>query len=238
MFKTIIGTKKGMTQLFDSTGNLVPVTVISAGPCTVTNVMTKERNGYSAVQLGYGDIKEKALNKSLAGMFKKNNTPARRYLKEFRVKDVSTFQIGQEIKVDVFKPGDFVDVSGISIGKGFAGAVKRHGFRGGPATHGQSDKQRSVGSIGDQGHQHVTKGHRMPGRLGYEMVTIQKLKVVEVIPEHNAILVNGAVPGARDVILVIKNTTKTIKVQAAKPQAADKKKSAKQHAAAKAPAKK
>src|SRR3989339_1989608 len=223
MLKSILGTKVGMTQIFDDRGNIVPVTVIAAGPCTVTAVLTKDKNGYTAVQLGFGDIKEKAVSKPLAGQFKKNNIAVRRYLREFRATSVDGLTVGQEIKVDVFKPGDYVDISGTSIGHGFAGAVKRHGFKGGPSTHGQSDRQRAVGSIGDQGHQHVTKGHRMPGRLGFETVTVQKLKVIAVEPEKNVILLEGSVPGVKNGLLVVANTLKKVTAhKAAKP--ADKKK--------------
>ncbi|OGS17245.1 MAG: 50S ribosomal protein L3 [Elusimicrobia bacterium RIFOXYA2_FULL_50_26] len=226
MLKSILGTKVGMTQIFDDRGNIVPVTVIAAGPCTVTAVLTKDKNGYTAVQLGFGDIKEKAVSKPLAGQFKKNNIAVRRYLREFRATSVDGLTVGQEIKVDVFKPGDYVDISGTSIGHGFAGAVKRHGFAGGPSTHGQSDRQRAVGSIGDQGHQHVTKGHRMPGHLGCELVTIQRLRVVTVDAEKNIMLIEGAVPGVKKGLLAIANTVKKVKAPQVKA-APDKKKAKK-----------
>ncbi|HBU69799.1 MAG TPA: 50S ribosomal protein L3 [Elusimicrobia bacterium] len=223
MLKSILGTKEGMTQVFDQTGNLISVTVILAGPCVVTDIKTKERDGYDSVQLGFGEIKEKALSRPQLGQFKKKNITPKRYLREFRVKDTAAMQVGQEIKVDMFHPGDYVDVTGTSIGRGYAGAVKRHGFKGGPSTHGQSDRQRAVGSIGDQGHQHVTKGHRMPGRLGFETVTVQKLKVIAVEPEKNVILLEGSVPGVKNGLLVVANTLKKVTAhKAAKP--ADKKK--------------
>lgn len=223
MIKSMLGTKVGMTQVFDDQGNIVPVTVISAGPCTVTAVLTKEKNGYTAVQLGFGAVKEKSLRLPFAGQFKKNNIAPKKYLREFRMADVTGLEVGQEIKIDIFKSGDFVDVSGVSIGHGFAGAVKRHGFAGGPASHGQSDRQRAVGSIGDQGHQHVTKGHRMPGHLGHELVTIQKLKVFSVDASKNVLLLRGAVPGPKKSLVVINNTVKKIKPPQVK-KATDKKK--------------
>jgi large subunit ribosomal protein L3 len=211
--KSIIGTKIGMTQIYDQIGNVIPVTVIAAGPCVVTGIRTKEKDGYTAVQLGYGDIKEKALNKPAGGFFKKNNIPAKKHLREFRG-DVAGFTMGQEIKADIFKPGDYVDVYGFSKGKGYAGGVKRHGFAGGPSTHGQSDRQRAPGSLGAQGWQRVIKGLRMAGHLGHEIVTIQKLEIAAVDPAKNLLLIKGAMPGPNKGIIVINETVKRRKAKA------------------------
>jgi len=225
MLKSIIGTKVGMTQIFDAKGNIVPVTVVTAGPCLVTEVRTKERDGYTAVQLGYGEVKEKALTKPELGQFKKKNLALKRVLKEFRLDDVTAFQVGQELKADIFKEGDFVDVTAKSKGKGFAGAVKRHNFRGGPTTHGQSDRLRAPGSSGSQGPQRVLKGSRRPGHMGDEMITVQHMKVVSVDPEKNYILINGSVPGANKGVVVVSQTVKKLKhFVAPKAVASDKKK--------------
>jgi large subunit ribosomal protein L3 len=216
-----------MTQIFDKAGNIVPVTVISASPCVVTHVMTTEKNGYNAIQVGYGDTKEKSLTKAMLGQFKKRNLTPRRSIREIRAADVSGYQVGQEIKVDVFQPGDYVDVSGVTKGKGYAGGVKRYNFRGGPSTHGQSDRQRAPGSLGAQGFQRVIKGLRMAGHLGHENVTIQRLEIVAVDPQKNLLLIKGAVPGVNKGIVVIEQTVKRIKAKAAEPAAkAEKKKAA------------
>lgn len=213
MLKTIIGTKVGMTQIFDKSGNVVPVTVISAGPCIISNIRTKEKNGYSALVLSYGDVKEKSLTKPFIGQFKKNNIPVKKYLREIRINDTSAYQVGQEIKAEIFQAGSYVDVSGRTKGKGFAGTVKRHGFSGGPSTHGQSDRQRSPGSIGSQGPQRVLKGMRMAGHLGNEIDTTQKLEIVAVDSSKNMILVKGAVPGVHGAILIVSETKKRVKVR-------------------------
>ena len=210
--KSIIGTKIGMTQVFDQTGNIVPVTIISAGPCVITNILTKEKDGYTAIQLGYGEAKEKNATKAFAGIFKKNNIPLKKTLREFRTNDIAEYKIGQEIKVDVFQAGDYVDVSGMSKGKGFAGVVKRYHFAGGPSTHGQSDRQRAPGTSGAGGIQRVLKGTKKPGHMGYEFVTIQRLQVIGVDPEKNFLLIKGAVPGTNKGTLLIANTVKKIKV--------------------------
>jgi large subunit ribosomal protein L3 len=228
MLKSILGSKIGMTQIFDQC-NLVPVTVISAGPCIVTAVRTAEKDGYTAVQVGFGSIKEKSVNKPLAGQFKKANVAPQKFVREFRTGDVSSYQVGQELKVvDIFKPGDFVDVCGVSKGKGFAGVMKRHNFGGGPATHGQSDRQRAPGAIGSQRPQRVLRGLRMAGHLGNENITIQKLKVVAVDPEKNLLMIKGAVPGVKHGLLVIEGTVKkvTVHAQAKAPAAGGKKKEA------------
>jgi large subunit ribosomal protein L3 len=228
MLKSIIGTKIGMTQVFDETGNIIPVSVVQAGPCIITSVRTKEKDGYAAIQMGFGDVKkEKNLSKAYLGQFKKKNLAPKKFVQEFRVDDAANYQIGQEIKVDLFQSGDFVDVTGLTKGKGFAGTVKRHGFGGGPSTHGQSDRQRAPGAIGAQGFQRVIKGLRMAGHLGNEYVTIQRLKIVTVDPEKNVLLIRGALPGINRGIVVIENTVKRVKAAVEpKGKAADKKKAA------------
>jgi large subunit ribosomal protein L3 len=212
MLKSIIGKKVGMTQVFDNKGNLIPVTVVEAGPCVVTGIRTAEKDGYSAVQLGFGDAKEKNLNRAKLGLFKKNNITPKKVVKEFRVSDAAEISIGQEIKADIFKAGDYVDVSAVTKGKGYAGVIKRHNFGMQPATHGQSDRTRARGSSGGQGPQKVLKGMRMSGHLGNEFVTIQKLLVVNVDAEKSILLIKGAVPAVKTGTLFISNTLKKIPV--------------------------
>jgi large subunit ribosomal protein L3 len=212
MLKSIIGKKIGMTQVFSDKGNLIPVTVVEAGPCVVTGVRTAEKDGYTAVQLGFDNAKEKNLNKAKLGLFKKNNISPKKVVKEFRVADVAEFSVGQEIKADIFKAGDYVDVSAVTKGKGYAGVIKRHNFGMQPTTHGQSDRTRARGSSGGQGPQKVLKGMRMSGHLGNEFVTIQKLLVVNVDPEKNVLLIKGAVPAVKMGTLFISNTLKKIPV--------------------------
>ncbi|AKL98672.1 50S ribosomal protein L3 [Endomicrobium proavitum] len=212
MSKSIIGKKVGMTQVFDDKGNLVPVTVVEAGPCVVTSVLNVEKNGYSAVQLGFGDVAEKKLLKAQAGFFKKNNIAPKKVVREFRTKDVTGYTVGQEIKADVFKAGDYVDVTAITKGKGFAGVIKRHNFGMQPRTHGQSDRMRARGSSGGQGPQKVLKGMRMSGHLGNEYVTIQKLLVVRADADNNLLLIKGSVPAVKTGTLLISSTLKKIPV--------------------------
>lgn len=194
----IIGKKIGMSNIFNSNGEVVPVTVILAGPCKVVNVRTKEKDGYDAIQLGFGEKKEKNISKPVIGQFKKNNLAATAVLKEFRLYNAAEFKIGDEVKVDLFKEGDIIKVKGKSKGKGFQGVMKRHNFGGvGGTTHGQSDRLRAPGSIGASSFpSRVFRGQRMAGRMGFENVTISNLKVVKVLPEENLILIKGAVPGA------------------------------------------
>lgn len=218
MLKSIIGSKVGMTQVFDEKGKLVPVTVIEAGPCVVTAVKTVENNGYNAVQLGFANVEEKKLNKAQAGLFKKNNIAPKKVLKEIRLSDVSGLTVGQEIKADIFKAGDYVDVTGVSKGKGFAGVIKRHNFGQQPVTRGASDRTRARGSSGSQGPQRVLKGMRMSGRLGQDTVTVQKLLVVSVDAEKNVLLLRGAVPSVKKATLVINNTVKKIPVVVVKKE--------------------
>lgn len=209
MARAIIGRKVGMTQVFTADGTLIPVTVVQAGPCVVVNKRTVEKNGYSAVQLGFDKIlKEKKVNCPAKGYFKKQGVDAHKVLKEFRVADDSSLEVGQEVNATLFAEGDIVDVQGTSIGKGFQGVVKRFGFGGGPKTHG-SHFHREPGSIGMCEFPGETeKGRPMPGRMGGDKVTVQKLSVVKVIPETNLILVKGAIPGHDNGIVFIKETIK------------------------------
>ncbi|MDR1400698.1 MAG: 50S ribosomal protein L3 [Endomicrobium sp.] len=210
MLKSIIGEKIGMTQVFDARGNVVPVTIIKAGPCVITGLRTVEKDGYLAVQLGFGEVLEKSLVNSQVNFFKKNNVSPKKVVREFRVTDVSAFSIGQEIKVSVFKVGDYVDVSALTKGKGYAGVIKRHNFSMQPVSHGQSDRTRARGSSGSAGHQKVFKGMKMSGHLGNECVTIQKLLVVNVDVEKSMMLIRGSVPAVKSGTLLISNTLKKI----------------------------
>jgi large subunit ribosomal protein L3 len=208
--KGILGKKLGMTQIFDEQGEVIPVTVIEAGPCYVTQKKTLERDGYTAVQLGFEEIKPGRANKPKLGHLAKNNLPPLRYLREFRVSDHSDLSEGQKLDVSVFEVADRVDVIGLSKGRGFAGVVKRHGFSGGPKTHGQSDRWRAPGAISAGSTPgRVFKGLRMAGRMGNKQVTVQNLEVVLVDPERNLLAVKGAVPGARNGLLIIRGIRKT-----------------------------
>lgn len=211
--KVILGQKVGMTQIFNEKGERIPVTVIYAGNCRSTDVKTVERDGYSAVQLGYGEKNEKKLTLPYKGIFAPKKLKPAYWVKEFRVADPKPFQVGQKVPVSVFSAGDYVDVSGTSKGKGFAGVMKRHGFSGLPASHGASDKERSGGSSGGgsgQG-QRVLKGTRMAGHAGAEWVTTQKLEVVKVDPEQEILVLQGAVPGVSRGYVVVKETIKVKK---------------------------
>lgn len=191
----ILGTKLGMTQIFDEAGIAIPVTVIKVGPCTVTQVKTKDTDGYSAIQLGYGEVKPKALNKPKLGHLAKSSAPALRHLNEYRTDNVGDYTPGQEIKADIFSEGQIVDVSGKSIGRGFAGNQKRHNFGRGPMSHG-SKNHREPGSIGaGTTPGRVYPGKKMAGRMGGTRVTIRKLTVVKVDVERNLLLIKGAIPG-------------------------------------------
>ncbi len=208
MLKGLIGKKIGMTQIFDESGVAVPITLIEAGPCYVTQVRTPQSDRYSAVQLGFGEIKPKRLTGGQMGHLKNSGAPPLRYLREFRVKE-HDLKLGEKITVDVFAVGEFVDVIGNSKGKGFAGAMKRHNFRGASITHGQSDRQRAVGSIGaTSGTAHVFKGKKMPGHLGTDRVTTQNLKVAFVDPERNLIGLRGSVPGSKGGLVMLKEARK------------------------------
>jgi large subunit ribosomal protein L3 len=204
--KGIIGKKVGMTQIFDESGNVIPVTVIEAGPCYVTQIRTAERDGYMAIQLGFGETKPQRLTKGQLGHLQRNNLPALRYLREFRLRngDVDVTE-GQEIKADIFEVGERVDVIGQSKGRGFQGTVKRHHFHRQPKTHGQSDRERAPGSIGAGSTPgRVRKGMRMSGHMGDERVTIQNLEVIVVDAEKNLIAVRGSIPGANGGIVMLK----------------------------------
>ncbi len=201
-----------MTQIFDENERVVPVTLIEAGPCYVTQKKEKETDGYMAVQLGFEEIPDKRLNKPLAGHLKKAGVPMLKHLREFRVKDHSDLELGQVISADVFEVGDLVDVVGTSKGKGFAGVVKRHHFAGGPKTHGQSDRHRAPGSIGaGTTPGRVFKGMRMAGRMGGQRVTVSNLEVVIVDKDRNLIAVKGAIPGAKNGLVEVKEARKTKK---------------------------
>lgn len=207
--KGILGKKIGMTQIFDENGEVVPVTVIQAGPCYVTQIRTEERDGYRAVQLGFEEVPRKRLNKPELGHLEKAGVPPLRYLREFPLDEGEEYELGQRIDVSIFQRGDLVDVTGYTKGRGFAGGIKRHGFRRQPKTHGQSDRERAPGAVSagtDPGR--VFKGKRMPGRFGNERVTVQNLKVMLVDPERNLLAVKGAVPGARNGLLIIREAVK------------------------------
>lgn len=207
MVKGILGRKLGMTQIFDEEGKVVPVTVIEAGPCLVVQKKTVATDGYDAVQLGFLERKEKRTTKPLKGHFAKANLKPMRYLRELRLANAADYQVGQEIKCDIFASGDRVDVTGTSIGKGFAGGIKRWGFHRGPMAHG-SKYHRRVGSLQSRDASRVFPGRKMPGHLGAERVTVQNLKVVRVDPDKNLMLIKGAVPGATGALLVIKDSVK------------------------------
>ncbi len=199
----IIGRKIGMSNVFNAAGDLIPVTVIKAGPCKIISIKTLDKDGYNALQLGFEEKKEKNVTKPVNGQFKKSNLKPSKYLKEFRFSSIEEYKIGDEVKVDFFKEGEKIKVRGRSKGKGFQGVMKRHGFGGvGGTTHGQSDRLRAPGSIGASSYpSRVFKGQRMGGRKGYENVTVSNLTVEKILPGENIILVKGAVPGAVNSIL-------------------------------------
>jgi large subunit ribosomal protein L3 len=210
MEKFILGTKQEMTQVFDEDGNVIPSTLIEAGPVVVTQLKSEEprttadgevqgkKDGYNAVQVGFGRKSLKRINKP------QKKDKAYRWIREFRISKDNSFEVGQKIDVSIFNKGDVVKISGLSKGKGFQGVVKRWGFHGGPRTHGQKHSEREPGSIGATGPQRVFKGKKMPGRMGGKRVSVQNLKVVDVIPERNILVVSGAVPGHRGTLLEIR----------------------------------
>lgn len=206
--KTLIGKKVEMTQIFDETGKVIPVTVIEAGPCLVAQVKSVETDGYNAIQLGYGDVKESKLNKPEKGHFAKAKLALKKHLREFRMDSVDGVNVGDEIKVDTFVVGDRIDVQGTSKGKGFQGVIKRHGQSRGPMGHGSMYHRRpgSMGPTSTPGR--VFKGKKLPGHMGRVTVTIQNLDVVKVDLDKNAILVKGSVPGAKGAILKLKTSVK------------------------------
>ena len=208
MKKGLIGKKIGMTQIFDEAGKVIPVTVIEAGPCVVSQVKTEETDGYNSIQLGFGAIKESKVNKPERGHFTKANIAPARYLREFRVDSIEDVKVGDELKADIFMAGDKIDIQGTSKGKGFQGVIKRHGQHRGPMGHGSMYHRRpgSMGSTSTPGR--VFKGKKLPGHMGAETVTIQNLEVIKVDLDKNIILVKGSVPGAKGSILKIKSSVK------------------------------
>ena len=207
--KGLLGTKVGMTQIFDETGDVLPITLIEAGPCYVTQVREPKNDGYIAVQLGFGEVKPKKLTGGQLGHLKRHDLPPLRFLREFRLKSSDGVSEGDKLTVEVFAVGDHVDVVGISKGKGFAGGIKRHGFRSQPKTHGQSDRERAPGSHGATSTPgRVFKGSRGPGHMGSERVTSQNIKVVLVDPERNLLGVRGSVPGPKGGLVMVKEARK------------------------------
>ena len=205
--KTLIGKKVGMTQIFDEKGRVIPVTVIEAGPCVVAQVKSVETDGYNAIQLGFGDVKESKLNKPEKGHFAKANIAPKKHLREFRLEEIS-YNVGDEIKADIFAAGDAVDITGTSKGKGFQGVIKRHGQSRGPMGHGSMYHRRpgSMGPTSTPGR--VFKGKKLPGHMGRVTVTIQNLDVVKVDSDKNVVLVKGSVPGPKGAILKLKTSVK------------------------------
>ena len=209
MQKAIIGKKIGMTQIFDETGKVVPVTVVEAGPCGVSFKKTVENDGYAAVQLGFGDLKPHKVNKPMAGHFKKSNVAPKRTLREFRFENTDAYELGQIIKADVFAAGDKIDVTGTSKGKGYAGVIKRWNFQRLKETHGSGPVARHGGSMGAcSTPSRVWKGKKMAGHLGTEKVTVQNLAVVKVDAENNLIAIKGAIPGPNGGTVVLKDSCK------------------------------
>lgn len=199
MAKFILGKKIAMTRVYDKNGKMIPVTLVEAGPCVVTKIISKEKEGYNAIQIGFG--KAKRISKPLAGQIKKLGQF--KYLKEFIVADPNAYKIGQIIDVSAFSQGDIVKVSGVSKAKGYAGGMKRFGFKGGPASHGQKHSSRERGSVGPRFPEHVVKGVRMPGRMGGARISAKGLAVVEIDKENNILAIKGAIPGRRDTLIEI-----------------------------------
>jgi large subunit ribosomal protein L3 len=213
----ILGTKLGMTQVFNEAGQVVPVTVVQAGPCVVTSVRTPDTDGYSAVQIGYGEINPRKVTKPVAGLFEKAGVTPRRYLAEIRTTAASEYTLGQEVTASVFEAGQLVDVSGRSKGKGFAGVMKRHGFKGLSSSHGTQRKHRSPGSIGACATPgHVFKGVRMAGRMGGQTTTVQSLTVHAVDAERGLLLIKGAVPGPSGRVVFVRSAARNLTTGAAR----------------------
>lgn len=209
MIKGLIGKKIGMTQIFDEAGKVVPVTVIEAGPCVVTQLKTAENDGYEAVQLGFGDVSPKHTNKPMTGHFKKNDLPFKRTLKEFRLDEISNVNVGDVLKADVFAAGDVIDVSGVSKGKGFQGAIKRHNQHRLKETHGTGPVVRQAGSMGAcSSPSRIFKGKGMAGHMGAENVTVQNLVIVKIDAENNLIAIKGAIPGPKGGVVCITDAVK------------------------------
>ena len=208
MKKAILTTKIGMTQIFNEDGVLTPVTVLQAGPCVVTQVKTVENDGYSAIQVGFGDIREKLVNKPQKGHFDKAGVSAKRYVKEFRLEDAQNYTLGQEIKADIFAAGDKIDATAKSKGKGFQGAIKRHGQSRGPMAHGSKYHSHAGSNVSATTPGRVFKGKHMPGHMGSVRVTVQNLEVVRVDADQNLILVKGSVPGPKKSLVMLKESVK------------------------------
>ena len=216
MQKAIIGKKVGMTQIFDESGKVIPVTVVEAGPCVVTQKKTVETDGYVAVQLGFEDIKESKLTKPEAGHLKKAGVEAKKHLKEFKLEDAAEMNVGDVVKADTFAAGDMIDVTGISKGHGYQGVIKRHGAHRTDMTHGGGPVHRHAGSMGASSHQsRIFPGKIGAGQMGNEQVTIENLEVVKVDAELNMIVIRGAIPGPKGGLVYIRNTVKTHKVKQA-----------------------
>jgi large subunit ribosomal protein L3 len=209
--KGIIGKKIAMTQIFSEDGKMIPVTMLEVGPCVIAQIKTSEKEGYNALQLGFGEVKPKKVKQAMKGHFDSAETEPRRHLAEIRVEDTSPYEVGQEITAELFSKGDRVDVRATSKGKGFAGVIKRHNFRGGPGSHG-SHLHRAPGSIGQASTpSRVFKGTKLPGRMGNEKVTALNLEVVDVKPERNLLLVRGSIPGPNGGLLVVRESIKGAK---------------------------
>ena len=216
MKKAIIGKKVGMTQIFDESGKVIPVTVVEAGPCVVTQKKTNETDGYEAVQLGFEDIKESKLSKPEAGHLKKAGVEAKKHLKEFRLEDCSALNVGDVVKADTFAAGDWIDVTGITKGHGYQGVIKRHGAHRTDMTHGGGPVHRHAGSMGASSHQsRIFPGKIGAGQMGNEQVTIENLEIVKVDAELNMIVIRGAIPGPKGGLVYIRNTVKNHKVKQA-----------------------
>lgn len=211
MPKGILGKKVGMTQMFTENGLAVPMTVIEAGPCIVVQKRTPEKDGYSAIQIGFGEKRENLFNKPLKGHFSRSGVRPLRHLRELRVEDTGSYEVGQEIKADIFEQGEKVDVVGTSKGRGFAGAIKRHGFHRGPSSHG-SKYHRGSGALAAKGPAKVFKGRKLPGHLGTDRVTVQNLEVVVVDAGRNLLAVKGAIPGPKGGMVLVKPSAKSRKL--------------------------
>ena len=209
MKKAILATKVGMTQIFNEDGMLIPVTVLQAGPCVVTQVKTDENDGYTAVQVGFGDIREKLVNKPETGHFAKAGVAVKRFVKEFRFENAAEYEVGQEIKADIFAAGDHIDATAVSKGKGFQGAIKKNGQHRAPMAHGSKfhRHQGPNGACSDPSK--VFKGKGMPGHMGHKQITVQNLEIVKVDVENNLLLVKGAVPGPKKALVTVKETVKS-----------------------------
>ncbi len=208
MKKGILGTKIGMTQVFNDDGVMIPVTVLEAGPCVVTQIKTVENDGYQAVQVGFTDKREKLVNKPQMGQFEKAGVSPKRYLREFKFENAGDYEPGQEIKADIFEEGDHVDVTGISKGKGFQGAIKRHGLRRGPMSHGSRYHRHAGSNSAASDPSKVFKGKKMAGQMGNKKVTVQNLEIIRVDAENNLLLIKGAVPGPKKSMVTVKETVR------------------------------